>query len=170
MELRIASTWSGEPLALKDEVSLTIRTDSDVIVLQVDAPYYGDPAPESGPGSVDGLWEYEVVEWFLVGEGQPIPYLEVELGPHGHHLVLQLEGVRNAVRTRRSLAYTAEITGNRWRGVARIPLSWLPPDPSRHNGFAIHGVREHRVYSAAYPVPGPHPDFHRLDYFGSFTG
>ena len=170
MELRIASTWDGQPLGHEEVPVLTIRRQSGALIVCVDAPFYDDPRPAQEPGSVDGLWEYEVVEWFVVGEGEPVPYLEVEMGPHGHHLVLQLEGIRNPVRTYQALEYTTQIVGKRWMGEARIPVGWLPSKPVRHNGFAIHGVGKQRVYAAAYPVPGPQPDFHRLTHFGYFTG
>ena len=41
-----------------------------------------------------GLWDYEVVEaFFLCSKTEQ--YLEIELGPHGHHLVLLLNGRKN---------------------------------------------------------------------------
>jgi len=46
--------------------------------IDVDAPLYNDPkSPTAQPGPVDGLWDYEVVEVFLLGSEQR--YLEVEV-------------------------------------------------------------------------------------------
>jgi hypothetical protein len=36
-------------------------------------------------------------------------YIEIELGPHGHHLVLLLDGVRNAVAKLLPIKYNAAI-------------------------------------------------------------
>ena len=44
------------------------------------APYFGDPVPDGGvPGRpFYRLWDFEVVEVFLLGEGEK--YLELEFG------------------------------------------------------------------------------------------
>ena len=36
-------------------------------------------------------------------------YIEIELGPHGHHIVLLLDGVRNAVAKLLPIQYEATI-------------------------------------------------------------
>ena len=66
--------------------------------ISVRAPYFSDPAPPGGlPGQAYfGLWEYEVVEAFFLNDKDQ--YLEVEFGPHGQHIVLLLDGRRNAVK------------------------------------------------------------------------
>ena len=44
-----------------------------------------------------GLWDYEVVEaFFLCSKNNH--YLEVEVGPHGQHLALLLNGRKNIVK------------------------------------------------------------------------
>ena len=46
--------------------------------LSIKAPLYNDPpAPASPPGATDQLWDYEVVELFLMGAEER--YLEVEV-------------------------------------------------------------------------------------------
>ena len=78
------------------------------IVFKIDAPFYNDPAPiveeERNPEnqsrdskSLMGLWDYEVVEGFFLSS-KTQQYLEVEFGPHGHHLVLFLEGRKNIIK------------------------------------------------------------------------
>jgi len=109
-----------------------------------------------------------VVELFLVGApsaGAPVPYTEVELSPHGHYLVLRFEGVRRGVDAPAPVEVAAWIEGDRWRGTARLPPELLPPEPWRVNAFAIHGRGQHRSYLAMAPVPGPRPDFHRVELF-----
>ena len=68
------------------------------VVITVKAAYFNDPAPPGGlPGQAYfGLWDYEVVEAFFLNEADQ--YLEVEFGPHGQHIVLLLDGRRNAIK------------------------------------------------------------------------
>lgn len=136
--------------------------------ITVDAPYHGDPPPAGPPGPTDGLWDFEVVELFVVGaaddEGRP-RYTEIELSPHGHHLVLELAGERNIVRRLLPLEYRAVVDGKRWSGEAILEGRFLPPPPYRGNAFAIHGRGAGRRYLAATPVPGERPDFHRVTCF-----
>lgn len=156
----VAHHWDGRPLDAP-VARLDVRP-GPVWRLDVEARYFGDPPPPAPPGPTDRLWEYEVVELFVVGEDDR--YTEIELGPHGHHLVLQLEGVRRPVRTHLPLAYRAVIDGDRWRGTAVIDGA-LMPAPRRWNAFAVNGLEANRRHLAAVPVPGPAPDFHRLDAF-----
>jgi hypothetical protein len=173
----IGFTWDGRPIPARERARLTLQPPGssggapDVLTVQVEAPYFGDPPPPGPPGPTgldDALWEHEVVELFVSGlapAGEPTPYLEVELSPHGHTLVLQLAGVRNPVVAGLAIDWRATITGDRWRGTAAIPTSMLPIRPARYNAYAIHGVGEGRRYLAMTPVPGPLPDFHRLECF-----
>jgi hypothetical protein len=163
-ELRVSFTWDGKPLPREEVAELSCFLENGELTVLVEAPYFRDPSPVGKPGSTDELWEYEVVELFLVGSREH--YLEIELGPHGHYLVLQLHGRRNVTRKHLPIRYETEILGKRWRGVALVPLSYLPREISRGNAYAIHGLGDQRRYSAAFPLPGRTPDFHRLDAFG----
>lgn len=158
----IAHTWDGHPLPDREHARIQLYAHGSDIVLRCDAPYRGDPPPNAPAGPTDALWNHEVVEWFCVGQQEH--YLEVELGPHGHHLVLQLEGVRNAVRSKLPMSYRAQLLGERWIGEARFPSAWLPTGPRTANAYRIHGT-DTRHYHCATPVPGPAPDFHRLHLF-----
>lgn len=163
----IGFTWDGIPISDDERVRLVIQKTGEALEIVVEAPYHGDPPPPGEPGPTPALWEHEVVEVFLTGlapAGHPTPYLEVELSPHGHHLVLDLHGVRNPIREQLEIRYTASIDGDRWRGEALIPWKYLPARPNRFNCYAIHGT-EPRRYLAMTPVPGPQPDFHRLERF-----
>lgn len=166
--LIIENTWDGRLLPRKAQVKFVLQPTPEYLRLQVESPFYHDPPPGGPVGSTDRLWTYEVVEFFLLGQpneqGQ-VPYLEVELSPHGHHLVLRFLGVRNLVGVESELAYEAKIEGDRWQGEARIPWEWLPPFPHRCNVYAIHGEGKRRHYLAMKSLSGKEPDFHRLEFF-----
>ena len=164
--LEIACTWDGVPLATSARTAVRLALADDRLRIDVDAPFAGDPAPP-GHGSVPGLWEHEVVELFVFGsEGR---YTEIELGPHGHWLVLRFDGVRRRVDEGHAIAFAARIDGARWRGTAWIPIELLPALAVRCNAFRISGRGPERRYEAAVPVPGERPDFHRPDVGATWT-
>ncbi|HEY8377176.1 MAG TPA: hypothetical protein VIK91_11835 [Nannocystis sp.] len=162
-QITITRLWDGSPALLGEHVTLELVAAPERRCLQIaiDAPFHGDPPPPGPPGHTPGLWNFEVVELFLFGDGAR--YLELEFGPHGHHLVLELHGVRTPVREVSRLAYRSERFGDRWRGAADVPFTLLPPGLSRCNAHAIHGLGDARRYLSAIPAGGDRPDFHRLD-------
>ncbi len=170
--LRIERTWDGQPAAPEEgvEVRLAVAPEGDLLVA-LRAPFHGDPSPPTLPGPTDRLWECEVVEVFVAGPAsgpageRRHPYLEIELGPYGHHLVLRFLGVRNAVERALPIDYRARLAGKAWEGEARIPAACLPPRPWAANAFALHGRGAARRHLAATPLPGPRPDFHQPDRF-----
>jgi hypothetical protein len=161
--LTIDHTWDGAPIGDGERATLRLSADPLGLRIEVDAPFHGDPAPSAPPGPTPGLWDFEVVELFIAGSGSDadLPYLEVELGPHGHHLVLSLRGVRQSRWSAAPMAYEAAITGDRWAGVAVVPWAWLPAGPHRGNAYAIHGAGSDRRYLAMSPTLGDKPDFHK---------
>lgn len=159
MKLEIVRSWDGVPVRPDEEARLTLTPVEDGLTIEVDASFHGDPRPTASIGSTDRLWEHEVVELFLLGASER--YTEIELGPHGHWLVLRLAGVRQPVEVGLPLQFAARIRGSRWTGRALVPWAMLP-DPVTHlNAYAIHGTAERR-YLAWSPVPGNGPDFHRI--------
>src|SRR6185503_11197655 len=60
--LVVGRTWDGELLPEAARAALRIGYDGDDLVIEVEAPFAGDPAPSSAPGPTDRLWEHEVVE------------------------------------------------------------------------------------------------------------
>lgn len=159
----VDQTWNGGQAGHEEVVSLTARVDDAGLALSISAPFHGDPRPSGPPGRRDRLWEFEVVEFFLVGPADR--YVELEFGPGGHWLALGLDGVRNVVDPAIEIRYRATLDGDRWSGEAELDAAHLPERPWRWNAFAIHGMGERRRYLAAHPVPGPHPDFHRPERF-----
>ena len=158
----VRSTWNGQPLRADEYARIDLRL-GDAIELEIEAADYGDPAPTEPAGRCDGLWNFEVVELFLLGRDER--YLELEFGPHGHFLALSLAGRRQVVASDLRVEYEVERRAGRWHGRARARLDELPPDVVAANAYAIHGQGESRRYLAWQPVPGPLPDFHRLELF-----
>jgi hypothetical protein len=177
VKLLIAQTWDGAPLPPGEHatVHLAAAPEAEYLRLLVDAPFHGDPPPPPPPGPTPRLWEHEVVELFVAGPGADadVPYLEIELSPHGHHLVLRLAGLRRVVESGLPLdfraAVDAEAAAPRWHGEALIPRAWLPPPPHRANAYRVHGGGVRRCHLAAAPVPGAAVDFHRPERFVAVT-
>ncbi len=167
-QIEIRHLWNGQEARPDEHVSLALSVVQSRLVIEVDAPLHADaPPPSHPPGPTPRLWEHEVVELFVADGGER--YLEIELGPFGHHLVLRLDGVRNVVEERLPLAYSTSRAGRddavRWSGSASLPLSLLPVAPARFNAFAVHGEGSERRYLAHQPTRGSRPDFHRLQAF-----
>ncbi|KAM4708127.1 UPF0462 protein C4orf33 homolog isoform 1-T1 [Discoglossus pictus] len=174
---KITTTWDSK-LVLHEPLTITFKPHTEGLIMEVDGPFFDDPStPPGQPGEpFDGLWDFEVVESFFLNS-KTTQYLEVELCPHGQHLVLLLSGVGNAFKKELELQFTADITSNwgKWHGSALIPWSYFPPDVDMMNSYAIHGSGIGRVYEALYPIPpeeisnGQGPNFHRLEYFKAFS-
>ena len=180
MQLAIACDWRGQPLVPAARAQIELARDADAWRVAFDAPYFADPPPPSPIGSTPRLWEHEVIELFVAGASEH--YLELEFGPHGHYLALELSGVRRVVREGMPLQYAVQISAledptsakpagacgapvGRYRGTAIVPVSYLPRSPERVNAYLIHGGSADRCHHAHAAVPGERPDFHQLEHF-----
>lgn len=166
--LEVDRRWTGAqvPPAERARVDLHHGIEGHLAV-RVDAPFHDDPAPSAPVGWTDGLWEHEVVELFIAGPGG---YLELEVGPHGHHLALFFERVR--VRTDQRLElppFEVTRTAGRWQVELCVPTRWLPAGANRACAFAVHGVAPDRVHLTSHRLPGAKPDFHQPDAFPAVT-
>ncbi|KAK3719846.1 hypothetical protein RRG08_040148 [Elysia crispata] len=164
----IRTTWNGD--CVKHEpIKISLRPSADGgAVINVLGPFFNSPTKPNGPPGepFSHLWDYEVVEAFFLNDKNQ--YLEVELCPHGQHLLLMLKGMRNTVKDELPLTtYKSKIEGDRWMGEAVIPREYFPPGVTKFNAYAIHGEDEDRIYEALYPSGKTYdvPDFHRLHYF-----
>jgi hypothetical protein len=159
----IQNQWNGDLGFLEDKVDVELLRHPMGLLMTIEAPFYDDPAPPSNKGSFWTLWEYEVVEIFIVGSnGQ---YLEIECGPHGHYLCLELHDVRQVKRHGMTLDYSAKIQNEKWQGECVIPKELLPPPPHSVNLFAIHGINKDRTYFAWTALSGETPNFHQPSQF-----
>ena len=164
----IGKTWDGDPLPPDEHTSITlVQGDNDYLQLTIDAPFHGDPPPQAPIGSTWQLWDYEVVELFLVRKDGS--YLEIELGPHGHYLVLDLSAPRQIRARHLPASLTVRRNGDRWSGQAEIRVPLPLSSIARANAFAIHGQGDSRRFLAASPVPASRPDFHQPERFTEFA-
>jgi hypothetical protein len=168
--LDVTRCWDGRPVPVDHHARFELELTDDALCLKLDAPWFDDPLPAALPGSVERLWEYEVAELFIAGAGDDdsVAYLELELGPGGHYLVLQLDGVRRVRRSGLPIEYRVleRVPGSpdgpgRYRAEVRVPREYLPATACRANAYLIHGVGDARCYHAHAPVPGAAPDFHQ---------
>lgn len=170
VDLQIQTTWNNVSIPKSHRVNVQLYLDRD-LTIRFASKFYNDPKlPANTPiGIMDDLFNYEVVEVFLLGKDEQ--YLEVELGPFGQYLVLQLKGYRNVVKSKIKIdQVTCRIEDNHWNGTIVIPKSLLPPDITHLNAYAIYGSGDKRTYLALYPAPENNanytkPDFHRLELF-----
>ena len=159
----ITYLWDGTLLDEEDVVHVHITESKQYLQIEIDAPYYENPIPDAPPSSYWGLWEYEVVEVFLVGENGE--YLEAEFGPHGHHLLLWLSAPRTIEKKHLPVQFTATIQRGRWKGKAQIPKSNLPHKIKKWNLFSIHGMGSNRRFQCMFPLQTTKPDFHHPQSF-----
>jgi hypothetical protein len=144
---------------LHGEVGLSLQPGG--LEIQASLPHQETPRVPGQPTRtrVADLYEYDVVECFLVGEGGR--YVEVELGAGGHFLVLSFDAPRVLADAHEDLDPTLHFeTGtHRWRSTLLLPAQLLPPRVCAANAFVIAGGH----FLAWHPLPGPgaDPDFHQ---------
>ncbi|XP_061440252.1 UPF0462 protein C4orf33 homolog isoform X1 [Rhineura floridana] len=173
-EYKILNTWDSIPV-MHAPVTIRFKPGDQGLVMEVNSLFFDDPpAPSGEPGKpFDGLWDFEVAESFFLNSATR-NYLEVELCPHGQHLVLFLSG-GDCLEKGLALAFKADINGGNWNGTAIIPWNYFPPGVDKMNSYAIHGSGIGRTYEALYPIPreeieeGQGPNFHCLEYFKDFS-
>lgn len=164
LHLHIERYWNGQPCDdARYGVQVWLNHSENGLTLKVTAAVFAEQripdAPTNQP--CEGLWDYDVVELFLVAEnGQ---YLEVELGAGGHWLALSFDGVRH-----RSNSYpdfvpkrVFEKGEQTWTSSVIIPWSMIPRPISALNAFAIC----QGSFLAYNPVPGPVANYHQPQTF-----
>ena len=165
--LPIASTWDGRAITDGSSAVVSLDARDEGLEIRIESPYFGDPRPPGPARDLDGLWCYEVVELLLAqasAKSESVRYIELEVSPHGHTLLLLFAGVRRRFARLPIRAHT-EIAGARWRGRVRLPWATVPPGPLVANAFAVNGAGDERRYLAMHPMPGPRPDFHQPSRF-----
>ena len=91
-----SSTLESSVLSSSEQPQISIiLTEQSALKIEYSAPFMDNPAPSEAQGRLWGLWEYEVLELFIAGADNE--YLELEFGPHSHHLALYFKGERQLV-------------------------------------------------------------------------
>lgn len=177
MKFSIEKLWNSPSITDHRPVEITLSSsnDKDYLIIEIDAPFFNDPAPissSSTPASYPELWNYEVVELFFLSS-LTNHYLELEFSPHGYYLILLLTDRRKELKQGLSLSYykVEHHSLDRWVGRAHIPRSLFPAHVDRFNAYAIHGQGDKRTYESLYPatIDSEKPDFHRLEFFQSIN-
>jgi hypothetical protein len=164
--LPIVTYWDGAPCAnARLHGAVTLSAEDEGLCITASLPQQECPCVPAAPPRtrVANLWEYDVVECFIVGaEG----YLEVELGTAGHFLVLDFAAPR--VRRNAYEAFAPRMTFEpclegkiAWESSILIPWSMVPAHVQGVNAYVIS--RNH--YLCYHPLPGPEPNFHQPERF-----
>ena len=166
LALSIVTYWDGIPCAnTRLHGVVTLDAEDEGLYLTASLPHQECPCvPATPPRTrVANLWEYDVVECFVVGaEG----YLEVELGAGGHFLVLDFAAPR--VRRNAYEAFVPRMTfeprsegRTAWHASILMPWAMVPVRVKGVNAYVMS--RDH--YLCYHPLPGPKPDFHQPERF-----
>ena len=164
---QITREWNGTSIENPLHwVTVDVELTEKGLHIGVSSLCYADDVPSTVPDPEKGtwgLWDYEVVELFLVDDKGH--YTEIEVGPHGHHLVLQLDGPRSIVCKEIPMQWNSSIEDSRWVGTGYLERQWLPENIARVNAFAIHTINGKRRYCCYTPLPGSQPNFHQPERF-----
>ena len=117
----------------------------------------------------EGLWNYDVVEVFVQGEGDVNEYLEIQVSPLGQKFALYIHEPRVKTTHVTKLKSTAEAYDRQvgWDAKFVIYADEIPGDFSklRANFFACLGNHDYREYYALNINKEEFPDFHRPELF-----
>ena len=175
----IQHSWDGKKIEDHEPTKISMRwhfqrmmgkPHKRVIRVKIQAPLLDDPDPPNEmAGICPGLWDFECVELFFANSRGH--YTEIEVGPHGHWLVLLHNGYRQCFNKGEELQLEVvnEWKGAEWHCMLEIPLAYLPGNVSKFNAYGLHGSGEDRHYEALYAVTDgsiKEPDFHNLHFFG----
>jgi hypothetical protein len=157
----ICTYWDGKPCenqALWGTIDL--HGTEQGLKISASLPHQAESMiPDAPQGSrVANLWEYDVVECFLVGKEK---YLEIELGAGGHFLIMDFTAPRVRDQEYEHFfpqgKFVPDAGEGKWRSSIVIPWHMIPEGLHAANAFVI--VRNQFV--CASPLPGSHADFHQ---------
>ncbi len=165
LTLKIDHYWNGVPCPDRRlHGAVTLSSTPEGLAITAVLPHQLSPnIPAQSTGTrVANLWQYDVVECFIVGSRK---YLEVELGAGGHFLVLDFCKGAPRIRDheyehfRPALEWlpSAPEDSGRWRSSIVIPWQMVPQRTHALNAFIIVGDQ----FLAYHPTEGSTPDFHQ---------
>ena len=184
MEIDLTCLWNGRKPPRGHGGGARIGLRQQRLELSWNLRTLASPRRPEGPaGFTERLWEWDVVELFLMSEGEAASeaprYVEIELGAGGHWLALAFKGRRNLVRSLEDLAplVISDVQPGTWRGQAEISMPLLEehagPPPWRGlvaavlPGPQVEGGTHERLHLCWPSVPGMRPDFHQPSAWGA---
>lgn len=182
--VKVDHTWNGRQTAHSYEVDFSLSASNGDMEIVINAPFHDDPPPPVSRGKLEGLHDFEVVEIFISGfpfgnDVADTPYLEIQVGPHGHYFLAFFMREADWVNQDTTLDFLMPPVINishstkRWHATLSIPSYYLPEPRCgdnfevewRANVCAIHGPANNREYLSAHRLPGNQPNFHQLACF-----
>lgn len=164
LALRVERGWNGAACAdPRAHAEVRLQADPAGLAFEARLPHQATPRLPAAPAGarVADLWEYDVVECFLVGRGGR--YLELELGAGGHFLALLFDAPRRCCDAleslRPSLTHRADADG--WSARLVAPWSIVPEGIVALNAFVAAGG----ALLAHHPLPDARADFHQPQHF-----
>ena len=80
MKIEFGNFWNGDPY--ENAYEINFKQEAENLEILIDSKFFHDKRPVEDPGYLMGLWDYEVVEVFLLNK-ETEEYLELEFGPYG---------------------------------------------------------------------------------------
>ncbi len=164
LDLVVERSWNGAPIQDPRLRGLArLQSTPAGIAFEASLPHQARPRVPAAPAGtrVRDLWEYDVVECFLVGRDGA--YLELELGAGGHFLALLFDAPRRCSDTLEALqpALTHRADARGWSARLIAPWAVVPTEIVALNAFAAAGGE----LLAHSPLPGARADFHQPQCF-----
>lgn len=174
----ITTDWRGGPSTLETIARFT--WSADALFFSFDCAYDELAIDEAAPTTTEHaeLYRFDAVEVFLDPDpSTPATYLELEVGPRGHFLDVDVDRDR---RPRGDVAWSSGMrigtsidpTVNRYRVEVKVPVGalgqvLLVPGVLRVGLFRLSGRGDGRLYLARFPTMTERPSFHVPERFGS---
>ena len=194
LEIQISHVWGHNKPLEQPLASCLFTWTPKGLHIQFQARFFDMPAPPAPAGTFWKLWEWEVVEFFIVGDEEH--YLEIECSPHGHYLILKLHHIRNIKEKMMMIDYQSSLhktsTFNYapliestshphmsstpyWYADLLLPFDLLPPPQLKPHGwdyqvnaFMYHIYKDQPYHALAYDLGEGAPDFHRIHAYPSW--
>jgi len=166
LSIRVDRLWNGDKCP-DERVNCVfeLSTVSDGLRIKVESPILHEqhiPIEAAIGTRVEGLWNFDVVELFLVGPGHQ--YLEIELGAGGHFLVLGFDRIRHRSKDHANFQPVLQFHKTQqktWVSELTIPWKIIPENLRAVNAFMIASGQ----FLAYSQLPGDKPDFHQPDFY-----
>ena len=166
----IKSDWFNQPSL--NEAYFCIEETVDTWFFSVEVHSKPFVHPEVSEGYHEGLWEYDVAEWFIVNL-QTGRYLEFNLSPTGAWWMMGFDAPRRRIDQQRlsvdslkDITAQGEVSEKSWSARLNIPVilleTILGKGSLKHNVCFILGQDpELREYLSWTRLSSKEPDFHR---------